>query len=235
MKKEDTKFRKAGLGYWLKDAWGTYKNNTTKVILLTCVVFAPSWIRFSLDFLPHSKLIYQIFWNIVGPSVSMGGAYYFLNIIRGHRANIKDFIAAFRHFVVVWFTSLLFGLIVVAGFLLFLIPGIIWSIKYGTGLVSVLDKKLSPLQAFRFSAKITNGFKRKLFALNFLAIICILPQLPFYYALHSPAITWHDSFMQISFVTYCLSIFVLGPWISIAFLTAYNNLCNIDENTANDQ
>lgn len=232
MEKVAAKYREVELGYWLKHAWSTYINNLTKVVIATSIVFAPSWIKFFLDFLPHSSLIYQIFWNIVGPPLTFGCAYYYLNLIRGSLASHKHFIAGFRHFAVVWLTSLLYGLIVLAGFVLFLIPGLIWSLKYGIGLVSVLDRRLSPLQALRFSAKITYGFKTKLFALYFLVIICILPQLPFYHALRSPTITWHHAFMQISFILYCLSIFVLSPLMSIAAVTAYNSLCNLNEETA---
>ncbi len=55
--------------------------------------------------------------------------------------------------------SILYGLIVLGGILLLIIPGIYWAIKYQFTLNLVVDKKLSPVEALRESGKITQGHK----------------------------------------------------------------------------
>ncbi len=55
--------------------------------------------------------------------------------------------------------SILYGLIVLGGILLLIIPGIYWAIKYQFTLNLVVDKKLSPVEALRESGRITQGHK----------------------------------------------------------------------------
>ncbi len=55
--------------------------------------------------------------------------------------------------------SILYGLIVLGGILLLIIPGIYWAIKYQFTLNLVVDKKLSPVEALKESGKITQGHK----------------------------------------------------------------------------
>ncbi|MFO0862399.1 MAG: hypothetical protein U0516_01635 [Candidatus Saccharibacteria bacterium] len=59
--------------------------------------------------------------------------------------------------------SILYGLIVLGGILLLIVPGIYWAIKYQFTLNLVVDKKLSPVEALRESGKITQGHKWWLF------------------------------------------------------------------------
>ena len=59
--------------------------------------------------------------------------------------------------------SLLYGLIVIAGFILLIIPGIIFSLKYQYYSYLIVDKHLDPMEAIKQSGKITQGYKWKLF------------------------------------------------------------------------
>ncbi len=67
--------------------------------------------------------------------------------------------------------SLLYLLIVVGGFILLIVPGIIWAIKYQFFAYLIIDKNLSPTQALKKSAEITEGNKWKLFLLNLLFVL----------------------------------------------------------------
>jgi uncharacterized membrane protein len=64
--------------------------------------------------------------------------------------------------------SILYGLIVMAGFILLIVPGIIWAIKYQYFSYLILDKNLGPLEAIKKSGEITMGNKGKLFGLGIL-------------------------------------------------------------------
>lgn len=67
--------------------------------------------------------------------------------------------------------SFLYFLIVFAGFVLLIVPGIIWAIKYQFYVYLIVDKGLSPTEAIKRSGEITAGNKGKLF---WLAILFIL-------------------------------------------------------------
>lgn len=61
----------------------------------------------------------------------------------------------------------LLGLILMVGFFLFVIPGIIWSLKYGFAPILVIDQKMDPMEALKKSAEMTNGLKWDLLGFNY--------------------------------------------------------------------
>ena len=65
-------------------------------------------------------------------------------------------------------TMILQGLIVMGGLLLFIIPGIIWSIKFSLATYFVVDHRLGPIQALRASSRTTMGVKWNLFGFGIL-------------------------------------------------------------------
>jgi hypothetical protein len=64
--------------------------------------------------------------------------------------------------------SFLYGLMVIAGFILLIIPGIIWSVKYGYFSYLTIDQKLAPTDAIKKSGQLTQGHKWNLFLLSLL-------------------------------------------------------------------
>ncbi|OIP57646.1 MAG: hypothetical protein COX79_01575 [Candidatus Levybacteria bacterium CG_4_10_14_0_2_um_filter_36_16] len=77
-------------------------------------------------------------------------------------------------------SSFLYGLIVVVGLILLIIPGIVWAIKFQYFSYFIVDKELGPIEALKSSAKITNGVKWNLFFLRlFIGGINILGAIAF--------------------------------------------------------
>jgi len=81
-----------------------------------------------------------------------------------------------RYFVV----SLLYGLIVFGGFLLFIFPGIYFAIKYSFAEILFIDKEIGIKEAFRLSGQITKGIKFRLvifglvlFGVNILGVLAL--------------------------------------------------------------
>ncbi len=77
--------------------------------------------------------------------------------------------------------SILVGIIVVIGFILLIVPGIIWALRYMFAPYLVMDRKLKPFEALKESARITNGHKWQLLGLiglivliNILGALCLL-------------------------------------------------------------
>lgn len=81
----------------------------------------------------------------------------------------------------VFVVQLLVGLIVLGGFLLLIVPGIIWALKYSQASILVIDKKMDPLAAIKKSGEITKGYKGNIFVLglalvgiNILGALCLV-------------------------------------------------------------
>lgn len=66
-------------------------------------------------------------------------------------------------------TTLLLGLVVAAGFVLLIVPGVIWGLRYLFAPFLAVDRKLEPVAALHESARITLGQKWRL--LEFAVVI----------------------------------------------------------------
>lgn len=78
-------------------------------------------------------------------------------------------------------TAILYFLIVLGGFILLIIPGIVWAIKFSLCFYFVIDKDLDPIEALKASSRTTMGVKLELFAfgilcslINILGMLCLL-------------------------------------------------------------
>ena len=71
-------------------------------------------------------------------------------------------------------STLLFGIILVGGFLLLVVPGIIWSIMFGFAGYLVVDKAMWPMEALKESKRMTYGYKWELFLLAIFTILIVL-------------------------------------------------------------
>jgi len=77
--------------------------------------------------------------------------------------------------------AILYGLIVLGGFILLIIPGIIWAIKFSLCFYFVIDKGLDPIEALKASSRTTMGVKWQLFGfgilcglINMLGLLCLI-------------------------------------------------------------
>jgi len=78
-------------------------------------------------------------------------------------------------------TGILYGLIVLAGFILLIAPGIIWAVKFSLCYYFVIDKDLGPIEALKASSRTTMGAKWRLFGfgivcslINLLGLFCLI-------------------------------------------------------------
>jgi len=62
-------------------------------------------------------------------------------------------------------------LIVVLGTLLFIVPGVIWGIKYSFMFYIMVDQNVGPIKALEMSGQMTNGIKMDLFVMYLVFIL----------------------------------------------------------------
>lgn len=88
--------------------------------------------------------------------------------IDGQKTELEELFTNYKKAWHYFLASLLVGLIVFAGFILLIVPGIIWALKYQFVPYLIVDKNLGILEAMRESSRITTGFKWRLFLFNLL-------------------------------------------------------------------
>jgi uncharacterized membrane protein len=124
-------------------------------------------------------IVTLVYW-LINIFLGLGVTKLTLKLSNNEKAEFGDFFSALPFFFRYLGASILYGLIVLGGLLLLLVPGIIWAIKFSQFGYLVIDKNLGPLQALKKSAEITAGVKGDLvlfglliFALNLAGFLCL--------------------------------------------------------------
>jgi hypothetical protein len=114
------------------------------------------------------SIAYGLF--IAGP-LSYGMAYVFLKVIRGETFDIADLFECFKsNYLNIVLANLLVGAIIIAGILVFIIPGIIFACKLAFVPYLVMDKKLEVIEAVKTSWNMTRGHALTIFLMGLLSI-----------------------------------------------------------------
>jgi uncharacterized membrane protein len=109
------------------------------------------------------SLILLIAGIVVTTIIQIGYTKIFLKLHDGGASSVKDL---FTHYPLFWKyigTNILYSLIVLGGFILLIVPGIIFALMYAFSLLIVVDKGTGPLGSLRQSKELTRGVKWDLF------------------------------------------------------------------------
>lgn len=66
--------------------------------------------------------------------------------------------------------AILYGLIVLGGFILLIVPGIIWTIQFGYAFNLIVDKRVGVMESLRISSAVTRGTKWNLFVFGLVLV-----------------------------------------------------------------
>lgn len=128
-----------------------------------------------------SVLVVAVALWILRTIVQIGYFRIYLKLLDGIRPNFKELFAHHHPFWRYVGSMILYCLRVLLGFILFVVPGIIWAIKFQFMLVLTVDKGLGPVEAMRESARMTDGHKWQLFkfalvvlVVNLLGLACFI-------------------------------------------------------------
>lgn len=116
---------------------------------------------------PPALLLFLIF-AVLNVIISWGIIKISLLEARGVNASWSSFLGTARDYWQFFLVSLVYTLIVLAGFILLIIPGIIWSIKYQYMIYLVIDKNMGIRESMKLSAAMTDGVKWDLLAFEFI-------------------------------------------------------------------
>jgi uncharacterized membrane protein len=127
---------------------------------------------------------------VLGP-LSYGMAYVFLKVIRGEPFDIADMFDCFKsNYLNVVLANLLVVAIVIAGIVVFIIPGIIFACKLAFVPYLIMDKKLEVIEAVKTSWNMTRGHAWTIFFIGLLSIPIILLGLIMIFIGVIPAAIW---------------------------------------------
>jgi len=111
---------------------------------------------------------------LLGAVFGVGLIKIILKIEENKKASMDEFFSlTTNQFLDYLVTSLLLAVITIVGFILLIIPGIIFSLKYQFALYLILDKKMKPLEAIKKSGEITKGYLWPLFQLWLASIVIV--------------------------------------------------------------
>ena len=106
---------------------------------------------------------------ISGP-VDYGISFAYLKAARGDKLEIKDMFEAFKNYLNTVLANLLVAVIVIIGFVLLIVPGIIFACKLAFVPYLIVDRKMEVIAAIKESWRMTGGHAWKVFLIGLLAI-----------------------------------------------------------------
>lgn len=117
---------------------------------------------------PITNLIFRVVSVVLQSAVSMGFIRAALRLCDDEKGEFSDLFSSLPLFFKYFLGSIIYILIVLAGMVLLIFPGIVWSIKYVFFSYFIVDKGQGPFEALGNSSRLTRGVKGDLFLLGLL-------------------------------------------------------------------
>ncbi|MCK5506053.1 MAG: hypothetical protein KAJ10_12875 [Thermodesulfovibrionia bacterium] len=154
-------------GEAIRFGWETMKGNIGFFIVLIIVAGlienVPGTIgNFARDFPLISFLLFFVGW-LLGFVVQIGLIKVSLKFCDGIKGKLDDLLSGFNLLLSFIAASILYGLIVIGGTLLLIVPGVIWAIKFSLFPYFIVDKGMGPIEAIKASGNATTDEKLHLF------------------------------------------------------------------------
>jgi len=157
----------------IRFGWDTMKANLGYFIVLLIVAFLIERLPGMLgnfarrDFPVISLILFLSGW-ILSFVVQMGLMKISLKFCDGIKGKLDDLLSSFNILLPFVAASILYGLIVFAGFILLVVPGIVWGVRFSLYPYFIVDRNMGPVQALKASAQATTGEKWHLFLFGIL-------------------------------------------------------------------
>ena len=152
------------MGEAVKFGWETMKENIWFFIPLLVVAFliksgpGPIAQYAGNDFPAISSILVLTGW-ILGFIVEMGLVKISLQFCDNIKGKLDDLLSSFDLLLPFIAATFIYGLIMLGGFMLFVVPMIIWGIQFSLYPYFIVEKKLGPIEALKASSRATMGAK----------------------------------------------------------------------------
>jgi uncharacterized membrane protein len=136
-------------------AWSKFRENLTLSLLTTLFMLAiGSTVKENGHFF---AFIFSFAVSIFLVFIRIGYTKIFLRLHDGEKPNFTDIFKEYESFWRYLGVSILTGIAVVGGFLLLVIPGIIWAVRFAFAPIIVVDTKSGPILSMKESYNLTKG------------------------------------------------------------------------------
>ncbi len=184
----------------LSPKWGNAILATLIIFILTGIVGNIPLLEYSFGEPPIDSKI-SLLSILISGALSLGMAGFYLNLSRLNEVQFASIFDGFKRYFHALAASILMGLIIMGGFILLIVPGIIAAIALSQTYNIMHDNpEMGPVDAMKKSHEIMNGYKWDYFVFNLSfigwALLCIL--------------------------TFGLGLLLLIPYISTANAVYYN-------------
>jgi len=144
-----------------------------------------------------------IVFAVIQTIVQIGYYRIYLKLIdAGEKSKFSELFTNFHPFFRYIGTTLLYCVRVFLGFILLIVPGIIWAIKFQFMPLLTIDKGLKPLEAMKESARMTEGHKWHLFKFGIVVMVVNI----------------------LGFLCFVVGILITAPLTTLAYLHIYRKL-----------
>ncbi len=146
----------------LQFGWNTFRNNFGFLLSLFAgigvIYFGIAALQDYADaYSPALSAIVAVFDWIFRLVISIGLIEIPLMFLDGKRPDYGHLISGYRHVISYAIASVLYMLIVVGGFILLVVPGIIWAMRFQFFGYLIIDKGLRPIESLKASWAMTKG------------------------------------------------------------------------------
>lgn len=178
--------QKFSMGEAIEFGWNITKNNLGFFIVLLIIaglilIIPGTFSQLTRHNAPGLSIILSISSFVLQLIIGMGLIRIALRFYDNEKAEFSDLFCCLHLFFKYLLGSILYGLIVSAGMILLIIPGIIWAIKFYFFGYLIVDKGLGPIEALKRSSAITDGVKWDLLLFGLLIFgINLIGAIPFF-------------------------------------------------------
>jgi hypothetical protein len=165
------------IGEALGWGWESFKANAGFLILYVLILMLVGSIPNLIQGLTRHTATYIIFGLIefvLGVFINMAYVKVGLSFCDQKPPDFSDLYSSYERFLDFLIGSVLYGLIVLGGLILLIVPGIIFAIKFGFFAYLVIDREMDPIEALKSSWRMTNKETGHLFVFGLAAMGLIL-------------------------------------------------------------
>lgn len=180
------KTKSFSVGEMYKFSWAEWKKNWLKWIgIMLLVVIIPTIPQTLLMNISEESIVSRILLSLIyialSVLVNMGAFTIALKAARQESFEFSDFFSKFHLFSPYFIAELLYVLGITIGLFLFIIPGVIFSLKFNLWPFLVLDRSNKALKALNASDEVTQGAKWDLLLFWIFAVLINLVGLVFFF------------------------------------------------------
>lgn len=166
-----------------KLGWEKTRANFWKVVGFAFVALVPSIITSILNGIREGSdsvlimiiaTLLTIAFNVVAIVIGIGLMKIFLRMYDGENPRAGEILSTQGVFWKYLGGSILYALVVFGGIILFIIPGIVWAVKYCFTPIIIVDTKAGPITALKESGRLAQGTKWRLLGFMILSAIIVM-------------------------------------------------------------